>query len=376
MAKRDYYEILGVSRSASPDEIKRAFRRLAAKYHPDANPGNKNAEENFKQINEAYQVLQDPQKRAQYDQFGADGPQMGGNPFGQDFAGFGGGFGDIFDIFFGAGGGAQGRRGGPSKGPDLRYDLTLTLEDVLSGSKHDIRVVREEVCPRCHGNQAEPGTRLEMCPTCRGNGQVERIRESFLGRIRQVETCPKCHGSGRIIAVPCKECHGRGQIRAEKSLSVSVPAGVEEGTRLRVAGEGGAGQHGGPAGDLIVFVHVKEHERFSRDGDDIWVEEPITFAQAALGVDVKVKTLNGEEVLHIPGGTQSGTVFKLSRQGLPRLGNTNIRGSLNVKVKVTVPTSLTHKERELLHMWAEMRKEDVAHEDKNIFKKVKDALGR
>jgi molecular chaperone DnaJ len=373
MAKRDYYEVLGVSRNASPDEIKRAFRRLAAKYHPDANPGDASSEERFKEINEAYQVLQDPEKRARYDQFGSEGPQMGGNPFGQEF-GFGG-FGDIFDIFFGNNSSGS-RRNGPVKGPDLRYDLTLTLEEILIGSTNDVTVTREEICPRCHGNQAEPGTKLEMCPTCHGNGQVERIRESFLGRIRQVETCPKCHGSGRIIAVPCKECHGRGQVRAEKNLSVTVPPGVDEGTRLRVAREGGAGQHGGPPGDLIVFVHLKQHERFTRDGDDLWVEEPLSFAQATLGTDLKIKTLNGEEILHIPGGTQTETVFKLARQGLPRLGNGHIRGALNVKVRVTVPTQLTHKERELLLMWAEMRKEEVSHEDKSIFRKVKDALGR
>ncbi|MCL4318610.1 MAG: J domain-containing protein, partial [Firmicutes bacterium] len=316
---------------------------------------------------------QDPEKRARYDQFGSEGPQMGGNPFGQEF-GFGG-FGDIFDIFFGNNSSGS-RRNGPVKGPDLRYDLTLTLEENLIGSTNDVTVTREEICPRCHGNQAEPGTKLEMCPTCHGNGQVERIRESFLGRIRQVETCPKCHGSGRIIAVPCKECHGRGQVRAEKNLSVTVPPGVDEGTRLRVAREGGAGQHGGPPGDLIVFVHLKQHERFTRDGDDLWVEEPLSFAQATLGTDLKIKTLNGEEILHIPGGTQTETVFKLARQGLPRLGNGHIRGALNVKVRVTVPTQLTHKERELLLMWAEMRKEEVSHEDKSIFRKVKDALGR
>ncbi len=373
MAKRDYYEVLGVSRNASPDDIKRAFRKLAAKYHPDANPGDGTAEEQFKEINEAYQVLQDPEKRSRYDQFGMEGPQSG-NPFGGQEFGFGG-FGDIFDIFFGQGG-AQGRRGGPEKGPDLRYDLTLTLEDVLNGSAQDIKVTRDEVCPHCHGNQAEPGTRLEMCPTCHGSGQVERIRESFLGRIRQVETCPKCHGSGRIIPVPCKECHGRGQVRVDKNLSVTVPPGVDEGTRLRVAGEGGAGQHGGPSGDLIVFIHIKQHDRFARDGDDLWVDQPVTFAQAALGADLKVATLNGEESLHIPAGTQTGTVFKLNRHGLPRIGNGVIHGSLNVRVKVEVPTSLTAKEREILHMWAEMRKEDVSHEDKSIFRKVKDALGR
>ncbi len=369
MAKRDYYEVLGVSRGASPDEIKKQFRRLAAKYHPDANPGNGTAEEQFKEVNEAYQVLSDPEKRARYDQFGHQATGAAGNG---DF-GFGG-FGDIFDMFFG--GATQSRRSGPERGPDLRYDLTVELEDVVEGVEREVRLVRDEVCPHCHGNQAEPGTRLETCPQCRGSGQIERIRESFLGRIRQVETCPRCRGTGRYVPHPCTQCGGRGQVRAEKKLTVQVPPGVDEGTRLRVSGEGGAGQRGGPAGDLIVFVHVKQNEKFSRDGDDLWCDVPVGFAQAALGADITVPGLKTEELLHIPPGTQTGTVFKISRQGLPRLGNPASRGALNVRVNVVVPTHLSHREREILHMWAEMRQENVLPEDKSILRKVKDALGR
>lgn len=371
MAKRDYYEVLGVGRDAAPDELKRQFRRLAAKYHPDANPGNAQAEEQFKEINEAYQILSDPEKRARYDQFGHQAAQAGG---GADFGGFSG-FGDIIDMFFG-GNGPGGRQGGPQRGPDLRYDLTIELEDVLEGVEKEIRMVRDETCPHCRGNQAEPGTRLETCPQCRGTGQVERIRESFLGRVRQVETCSRCRGGGRIVHNPCTQCAGRGQVRAEKTLTVKVPPGVDDGTRLRVAGEGGVGQHGGQTGDLIVFLRVKEKPGFARDGDDLWSEMSIGFAQAALGCDVKVAGLKGEESLHIPPGTQNEAVFKISKMGLPRLGNPASRGNLNVRVRITVPTHLTAREREVLHMWAEMRQEEVLPPDKGILRKVKDALGR
>lgn len=369
MAKRDYYEVLGVSRGASPDEIKRAFRRLAAKYHPDANPGDHTAEEKFKELNEAYQVLQDPQKRAQYDQFGHQDPSAGG--FSEGF----GGFGDIFDMFFGgAGGGA--RRQGPERGPDLRYDLTVTLEEVLTGIEKEIRVVREEVCQRCHGNQAEPGTKIETCSQCRGAGEVERITDSFLGRIRRIETCPKCRGAGRTIQTPCKSCGGRGQVRGEKRLTIQVPPGVDEGTRLRVQGEGGAGRRGGPPGDLIVFVQVQEHSRFHRQGTDLWLDLPIGFAQAALGAEISVDGLSGPETIHVAPGTQNGTVFRVAKAGLPRLGQAQARGYLNVRVHVTVPAALSPRERELLRTWAEIRKEEVLPEDKGIFRKVKDVLGR
>lgn len=374
MAKRDYYEVLGLNRGASADEIKRAFRRLAAKYHPDANPGDPEAEEKFKEINEAYQVLSDPQKRAQYDQFGHMGPGASGADFGNGDFGFGG-FGDIFDMFFG-GAAAGGRRSGPERGPDLRYDLTVTLEEVLKGTEKEVRVTREEVCGHCHGNQAEPGTRIETCPQCRGVGQVERITESFLGRIRRIETCPRCRGAGKTVKTPCKVCGGRGYVRAEKGLTVQVPAGVDEGTRLRVAGEGGAGRRGGPPGDLIVFLHVAEHPRFKRDGEDLWVDVPIGFAQAALGADLEVQGLQGPVTVHVPAGTQSGSVFRIAREGLPRIGSRDTRGALNVRVQVAVPTHLTAREREVLRTWAEVHKEEVHGEEKGLLRKVKDALGR
>lgn len=367
----DYYELLGVERNASPDELKRAFRRLAAKYHPDANPGNHEAEEKFKQLNEAYQVLSDPEKRARYDQFGAQGAN--GNFSGGD-AGFGG-FGDIFDMFFGGAGGQ--RRGGPERGPDLRYDMTLTLEDVIDGLSKEIHITREEVCPHCHGNQAEPGTRIEMCPTCHGSGEVESISETFLGRIRRVGVCGRCRGQGRVIAKPCKVCSGQGQVKADRKLSVQVPPGVDDGTRLRVAGEGGGGRHGGPSGDLIVFLHVKNHDVFRREGEDLWTTVPIGFAQAALGADVEIADIKGEkETIHIPGGTQTGTTFRIPKLGVPRLGASAHRGNLNVVVQIDVPKHLTTKERDVLKMWAEMREESVHTDDKSILRKVKDALGR
>lgn len=376
MAKRDYYEVLGVSRGASAEDIKRAFRKLAAKYHPDANPGNHEAEERFKEINEAYQILSDSEKRARYDQFGHAASEPGFGAGGADF-GFGGGFGDIFDMFFGGASGGGARRNGPERGPDLRYDLTVVLEEVAAGVDKEIKVVREETCSRCHGNQAEPGTRIETCPDCRGRGEVERIADSFLGRIRRIESCARCRGTGRLISSPCKACAGRGVARAEKKLTVKVPPGVDDSTRLRVQGEGAAGRRGGGPGDLIVFIHVAEHERFRRDGDDLWLDLPIGFAQAALGTEVAVQGLAGQpEAIHIVAGTQSGSVFHVARAGLPRLGSSAVRGSLNVRVLVQVPTHLSAKEREVLRMWADMRQEEVAPEDKGILRKMKDALGR
>ncbi|MCL5116846.1 MAG: molecular chaperone DnaJ [Firmicutes bacterium] len=379
MAKRDYYEVLGVSRGASADELKRAFRKLAAKYHPDANPGDAEAEERFKELNEAYQTLSDPEKRARYDQFGhaANDPGFGASGANFGFDGFGSGFGDIFDIFFGGAAGQSGRRNGPERGPDLRYDLTVTLEEVASGTEKPIKVVREETCSRCHGNQAEPGTRIETCPDCRGRGEVERISDSFLGRIRRIESCSRCRGTGRIIAQPCKACAGHGVVRAEKRLTVKVPPGVDDSTRLRVQGEGAAGRRGGGPGDLIVFIRVAEHERFRRDGDDLWMDLRIGFAQAALGAEISVEGLSGDaQTVHVPAGTQTHTVFRLSKSGLPRLGSNSVRGNLNVRTIVEVPTHLNAKEREVLHMWADMRSESVQPEDKGILRKMKDALGR
>jgi molecular chaperone DnaJ len=371
MAKRDYYEVLGVDRNASGDDIKRAFRQLARKHHPDANPGDSQAEDKFKEINEAYEILSNPEKRAQYDQFGHQAP--GGGGFNQaDFGGFGG-FGDIFDMFFGAQGGG---RSGPERGPDLRQDVTIDLEDVMTGVDRELRIVRDEVCPRCHGNEAEPGTRIETCSQCHGRGQVEHLRDTMLGRIRQVEPCSRCRGSGKTVVTPCRECRGRGQIRAEKRLTVTIPPGVDDGTRLRVPNEGGAGQRGGPSGDLMVMIHVKPHARIRRQGQDLIIEASIGFAQATLGAELEVEGIGARETIHVPPGTQPGTVFRVPRLGLPRLGSPSVKGDLHVQVSVSVPTQVSAKERELLRQWAELRHEPIQNEDRGILKKVKDALGR
>ncbi len=371
MAKRDLYEILGVSRDASGEEIKRAFRQLARKHHPDANAGNAEAEEKFKELSAAYEILSDPQKRAQYDQFG---DQAQGPGFGQaDFGGFGG-FNDIFDMFFGGQG--SGGRSGPERGPDLRQDVTIDLEDVMTGADRELRLVRDDVCPRCHGNEAEPGTRIETCSQCHGSGQVQHIRDSMLGRIRQVEVCSRCRGTGKTVATPCKECRGRGQVRGEKRLTVTIPPGVDEGTRLRVPNEGGAGQRGGQSGDLMVMIHVKPHARIRRQGQDLMVEAAVGFAQAALGAELEVEGIGARETIHIPAGTQPGTVFRVPRLGLPRLGSPSVKGDLHVHVTVTVPTAVSAKERELLRQWADLRHEEVHGDDRGILKKVKDALGR
>ncbi|MCY0882189.1 MAG: J domain-containing protein, partial [Firmicutes bacterium] len=257
-----------------------------------------------------------------------------------------------------------------------RGEITITLEDVLHGVEKTVDVVREEICPHCHGNQAEPGTPLEKCPTCHGTGHIEHIRDSFLGRIRQVETCSRCHGSGRIVPHPCQQCGGKGYVRAQRQLTVKVPPGVEDGMRLRVAGEGGAGARGGPAGDLMVFIHVKPHERFVRKGDDLWVTLPVGFSQAALGATVPLETLSATEPVHIPAGTQGGTVLKLPKLGLPHLGSAHSRGNLNVRIEIAVPTHLTAKEKELLKEWSDLHQEQTAGEEKSLLQKVKDVLGR
>ncbi|CAB1129634.1 co-factor of molecular chaperone [Candidatus Hydrogenisulfobacillus filiaventi] len=376
MAKRDYYEVLGVSRNASQDEIKRAYRQLARKLHPDANPGDPTAEERFKEINEAYEVLSDPEKRSRYDAFGTQGPQAGaGFRPGSDM----GGFGDLFDMFFGSMGmGAErGRRAGPERGDDLRYDLTITLEDVMQGAEREIRIVREEVCPTCGGTGAQPGTQPERCPQCHGSGQVQQVRESFFGRMVTVHTCPRCHGTGRIIAHPCHACHGSGRVRAERRLVITIPPGADEDRPLRVAGEGAAGRRGGPPGDLYVVLHVEPHERFRREGDDLWTDLTVSFAQAALGAEIPLAGLTGEESVPIPPGTQSGEVLTLRGKGLPHLGSPQVRGDLKVRVQVAVPRRLSARERELLHQWAALRHEPVAgHDDKGFLRRVKDALGR
>lgn len=374
MAQRDYYEVLGVPRDASPEAIKQAFRKLARKYHPDANPGNPEAEERFKEINEAYEVLSDPEKRARYDQFGRAGEQMGAGGFaGFDFANFGGfgGIEDLFDMFTGAG---PSRRRGPAPGADLRADVVVTLEEVLTGVDRTITVERQETCPTCRGSGAEGPGGLETCPQCRGSGQVRQVRESFFGSFVQVHTCPRCQGRGRIVTRPCHTCGGRGSVRQERRLNVHVPAGVEDGVRLRLQGQGAAGAQGGPPGDLIVVVHVKPHERFQREGADLLCDLHVGYAQAALGAEVDLQGLEGPVTVKVPPGTQPHTILRLRELGLPRMGRPG-RGDLRVRLVVDVPKKLTHEEQELLRRLAAIRGERVADEGKGLFRRVKGAFG-
>lgn len=364
MAKRDYYEVLGITRTATETEIKRAYRSLAVKHHPDKNPGDAHAEEKFKECAEAYAVLSDPQKRAQYDRFGHGG--MGGAGFDPGFSNIE----DIFDLFgFGDMFGSRGRtRSTVQRGSDLRYDLEITLEEAANGKEEKLRIPRLEKCDECDGRGAEKGTSLESCVACGGSGQT-RYQQGFFSVMR---TCPNCQGKGQIIRTPCKKCRGAGRVEKEKSLEVKIPAGVETGSRLRVNGEGEAGVNGGPSGDLFVVIHVKEHDVFERQGANLYSAVPVSFAQAALGAEIKVKTLEGEEDLKIPAGTQTGTVFRLKSQGMPALGGRG-RGDLFVAVTLITPKSLTKEQRKLLEQLAEI--EDTAFTDESFIEKVRNIFG-
>jgi molecular chaperone DnaJ len=348
MAKRDYYEILGISKNATDAEVKKAYRRMAQKYHPDRNPDDKVAEDHFKEAKEAYEVLNDPRKRAAYDQFGHAGvdPSMGG---GAGPGGFGAGasfsdiFGDVFGDIFGAGGG--GGRGGARvyRGADLRYNLELTLEEAVRGTTVKIRVPTMVQCGSCGGSGAREGSKPTTCTTCGGHGQV-RMQQGFFS-IQQ--TCPSCRGTGTVIGDPCPACHGQGRVKEQKTLSVKVPAGVDTGDRIRLAGEGEAGENGGPAGDLYVQIRVKEHPIFSRDGNDLYCEVPISFVTAALGGELEVPTLDGRVKLKIPEETQTGRLFRLRSKGVqPVRGGAH--GDLLCRVVVETPSHLSSKQKELL----------------------------
>jgi molecular chaperone DnaJ len=373
MNKRDYYEVLAVSRTATDQEIKSAYRRLAVKYHPDKNPNDATAEEKFKEAAEAYSVLSDPEQRRRYDRFGHAGVSSSAGGAGSWGApGFGGiedilgdlfGFGDVF-----GGGRTGGRRGAAQRGADLRYDLEITLEEAANGMTAQLRIPRLESCDTCKGSGAAAGSQPETCSTCAGTGQV-RYQQGFFSVAR---TCHVCRGTGKVIKNPCADCNGTGRIEREKQLEVKVPAGVETGSRLRVSGEGQAGTQGGPAGDLYVVIHVAEHEQFERQGSNLYEAVPITFAQAALGADIMVKTLDGEEKVKIPMGTQTGTVFRLRGKGMPALGGRG-RGDLFVSVTVITPTTLTREQRRLLEQLAEVENKDL--ESKGLVDKVRDIFG-
>ncbi len=368
MAKRDYYEILSVTRTATEVEIKTAYRKLAITHHPDKNPNNPEAEEKFKEAAEAYSVLSDAQKRAAYDRFGHAAAGVGGGQ------GFDPGFSnieDIFDLFgfgdmFGgrAGGAGGGRRTTVQRGADLRYDLEITLEDAAAGKDEKLNIPRLETCEVCDGKGAEKGTQPETCITCQGSGQT-RYQQGFFSVMR---TCPNCSGRGQIIRNPCKNCRGAGRIEKEKTLEIKIPAGVETGSRLRVTGEGESGANNGPSGDLFVVIHVAEHENFERQGANLYSAVPITFAQAALGAEIKVKTLDGEEELKIPAGTQTGTVFRIKSKGMPALGGRG-KGDLFVATTLITPKTLTKEQRKLLEQLAEV--EDSDFQDQSFIDKVR-----
>lgn len=374
MSKKDYYEVLGVAKTASEDEIKKAFRKLARKYHPDVNRDNSSeAEEKFKEANEAYEVLSNTERRAQYDQFGHAAFEGGGAQGGGGFGGAGG-FSDIFDMFFGQSGFGGGRQSGPERGADLRYDLEITFEQAAFGMETEIQVPRTEECGVCQGSGAAAGTHAETCSQCRGTGQQQVVQNTPFGRMVNVRPCDRCRGEGKIVKTPCKECHGKGKVRARRKIKIKIPGGVDNGSRLRVAHEGEAGNRGGQPGDLYVYIFVKSHKLFTREGDDVICEVPITIVQAALGDEIEVPTLDGKVQLRIPEGTQTATVFRLKEKGVPHLRGSG-RGDQHVKVKVITPKKLTDKQKELLLEFAKDGGEDTNPEQKSFFKKVKDAFG-
>jgi molecular chaperone DnaJ len=361
VASRDYYEILGVSRGAGEAELKKSFRQLAMQYHPDRNPGDKMAEERFKEVNEAYAVLSDPDKRAYYDRFGTAGPG----------AGFEGGFGTIFeDIFENFFAGGERRRTRARAGEDLQYEMKLTLEEVASGVETKIQVPRLETCARCHGSGGEPGTGPVTCETCRGRGEV-RLSQGFLTVARP---CPKCHGQGQINKHPCQTCRGEGRQRTERSLQVKIPPGIEDGMQLRLTGEGSGGLHGGPPGDLYVLVRIQEHELFVRDGADLYCEIPVTFPQLALGHELQVPVLNGTQSLSIAAGTQPNEILRLRGQGMPRLRERR-RGDACYRLVLEVPRKLNAKQREALESFAASTKGDQGPLSLSFFERMKKLLG-
>ncbi|NCU17463.1 molecular chaperone DnaJ [Pallidibacillus pasinlerensis] len=372
-AKRDYYEVLGVSKDATKDEIKRAYRKLSKKYHPDINkePG---ADEKFKEIAEAYEVLSDDQKRAQYDQFGHAGANQDFGGFGgggfSDFGGFG--FEDIFDTFFG-GGGRRRNPNAPRQGADLQYTMTLTFEEAAFGKETDIEIPKDEQCSTCHGSGAKPGTSPEECPYCHGSGQISTEQNTPFGRIVNRRNCHHCQGTGEVIKDKCTTCSGTGKVKKRKKIHVKIPAGIDDGQQLRVAGQGEPGINGGPPGDLYIVFYVKEHEFFERDGDDVYCEMPITFVQAALGDEIEVPTLYGKVKLKIPSGTQSHTKFRLRGKGIKNVRGHGI-GDQHVTLKIVTPKKLTEKQKQLLREFAAISGDVPEEQSDSFLNKMKRAF--
>ena len=374
--KRDYYDVLGVDNSADATAIKKAYRKLAMKYHPDKNPGDKEAEEKFKEINEAYEVLSDETKRRNYDQFGHEG--VNGQGFGgaggfggQGFGGFDDIFGDIFGDMFGGGfsGGSRQRRRGPERGADIKQRVNISFEEAAFGKKVQVKINRSEECDQCHGSGAKPGTSKKTCPTCHGSGQVQSVQRTPFGNIASTRTCSTCNGEGEVIDSPCSKCHGKGSIRKTKTIEVDIPAGIDNGQMIKLGGQGELGTRGGPRGDLYIEVNVQSHPLFTRDGYDVYLEMPITFAQATLGDKIQVPTLDGKVEYEVPEGTQTGTVFRLKGKGIPKL-KSNVRGDQYVKVTVEIPKKLNEKQKELVREFAKECGQEVHQRQKTLSDKI------
>ncbi|MDO4741713.1 MAG: molecular chaperone DnaJ [Eubacteriales bacterium] len=381
MAKRDYYEVLGLNKQATDDEIKRAYRKMAKQLHPDLHPDDKEAEAKFKELNEAYGVLSDPQKKASYDQFGFDGPNMGGGGAGAGgyggFGGFGGGgfggFDDILNSFFGGGMGGQQRYNGPIDGDDLQMQITITFEEAAKGCEKEINLVRDEPCEACSGSGAKAGTSPTTCTTCGGTGQVRVTQNTPFGRIQNVRACDACRGTGKIIKEPCPRCSGRGKLRTSKRRTIKVPAGIDNGQIITIRGQGELGERGGQPGDLQIYVTVRPHRFFTRKGFDLHCEVPLTFSQAALGAEIDVPTLDKPVKYTVPEGTQPGTVFRVKGQGIQNLRG-NGKGDIFVKVNVDVPRRLSEKQKDLLRQFdAELTGKEY-EQKKSFFDRMKDAF--
>ena len=372
--KQDYYDVLGVARNASQDEIKKAFRRLAMQYHPDRNkePG---AEARFKAASEAYEVLSDPERRAMYDRFGHAAAQGGADGFARGFEGFGfGGLGDIFDAFFGGQGGRTQR--GPQRGADIRRSINITFEEAVFGAEKEFEVQTAELCSVCNGVRSEPGTEPQRCTQCNGSGEMRRVQQSIFGQFVNVAPCDRCRGEGRIITTPCKNCRGTGREKKKRKLSVKIPAGVDQGSQMRLSGEGEIGTNGGPRGNLYLQINVKEHSVFRRDDDDLLLDLELNFAQAALGDEIEVPTIDGEpHTLRVPAGTQSGELFVVRGKGVPHLRGGG-RGDMIARAHVITPKSLSKEQKDLLKKLADSMGSDIKpQEDRGFMGKIKGALG-
>lgn len=377
--KRDYYEVLGVEKGATDDEIKKAYRKLAKKYHPDMNPGDKEAEQKFKEANEAYEVLSDSQKRSRYDAYGHAGvdPSYGAGG-GGGYAGFDGGFGDISDIFesfFGGMGGMGGgaRRRGPQPGSDIQMSMAISFEEAAFGVTRQVDVPKIDQCDACGGSGAERGTTAEKCPTCNGTGQVRVSQRTAFGSFSTARPCTNCGGTGKIIKSPCKQCGGKGKVRRTRKVDVHIPAGIDDGQTVYLRGQGNAGDQGAPAGDLLVTVTVRPHPIFERQGSDVYCEIPITFTQAALGAEIEVPTLYGKVSYTVPEGTQTGTMFRLRDKGMPRVQGSG-KGSQFVTVTVEVPKKLNNRQKELLRELESLESTSQHPKQKSFFDKVRDAF--